>query len=202
VAQHRVYERAYDIWEREGRPEGKAFMHWLQAEAELEELQFEALRKACRNEVLSCSRLAAALVLWRRRLRRRRSIVLPAIIILGAVGVLQVLIQFGGKWASVLTGLLILVTVGAIAIYMIVTIGAGLSDIDQATAEFFNLCDRFRSAGNTAGITGSVDDFAMELSALMDRKDRARHTAPAVPEEYILAAGSADASWFDDGLTK
>jgi hypothetical protein len=27
-------ERAYEIWEHTGRPEGKAVEHWLQAEAE------------------------------------------------------------------------------------------------------------------------------------------------------------------------
>jgi len=31
----RVRERAYAIWEREGRPEGGAEQHWAQAEAEL-----------------------------------------------------------------------------------------------------------------------------------------------------------------------
>lgn len=30
-----ISERAYSIWEREGRPAGKALDHWLQAEAEL-----------------------------------------------------------------------------------------------------------------------------------------------------------------------
>jgi hypothetical protein len=32
--EQRVRERAYEIWERTGRPEGKAAEHWLQAEAE------------------------------------------------------------------------------------------------------------------------------------------------------------------------
>ena len=31
----RVRERAYAIWEREGRPEGGAERHWTQAEGEL-----------------------------------------------------------------------------------------------------------------------------------------------------------------------
>lgn len=30
-----IAQRAYEIWEREGRPEGRAFDHWLAAEAEL-----------------------------------------------------------------------------------------------------------------------------------------------------------------------
>jgi hypothetical protein len=33
--QRRVRERAYALWEREGRPEGHAERHWFQAEAEL-----------------------------------------------------------------------------------------------------------------------------------------------------------------------
>ncbi|MGC2412021.1 MAG: DUF2934 domain-containing protein [Stellaceae bacterium] len=33
--EQRTRERAYEIWERAGRPEGKASEHWLQAEAEI-----------------------------------------------------------------------------------------------------------------------------------------------------------------------
>jgi len=30
-----VRERAYAIWEREGRPDGRSLVHWLKAEAEI-----------------------------------------------------------------------------------------------------------------------------------------------------------------------
>ena len=33
--EHRVRERAYAIWEAEGRPDGKEHEHWLRAEAEI-----------------------------------------------------------------------------------------------------------------------------------------------------------------------
>jgi hypothetical protein len=47
--EHRVRERAYDLWESSGRPDGKDAEHWLQAEAEIaaeeqglnEEIQLE-----------------------------------------------------------------------------------------------------------------------------------------------------------------
>jgi hypothetical protein len=32
----KIGERAYQLWESEGRPHGRAVDHWLQAEAELE----------------------------------------------------------------------------------------------------------------------------------------------------------------------
>jgi len=32
----RVRERAYQIWQREGEPQGRADAHWAQAEAEIE----------------------------------------------------------------------------------------------------------------------------------------------------------------------
>jgi hypothetical protein len=35
VRQEQVRERAYQIWEREGRQEGRAEEHWWQAEQEL-----------------------------------------------------------------------------------------------------------------------------------------------------------------------
>lgn len=31
----RIEERAYELWERAGRPEGRALEHWVQAEAEV-----------------------------------------------------------------------------------------------------------------------------------------------------------------------
>ena len=33
--EERIQERAYDLWERAGRPDGKAIDFWLQAEAEI-----------------------------------------------------------------------------------------------------------------------------------------------------------------------
>ena len=37
--EQRVQDRAYEIWERAGRPEGEAVTHWLRAEAEIAEEQ-------------------------------------------------------------------------------------------------------------------------------------------------------------------
>jgi hypothetical protein len=37
--QRRVRERAYALWEREGRPEGQAERNWLEAEVELRDEQ-------------------------------------------------------------------------------------------------------------------------------------------------------------------
>ncbi len=33
----RIRQRAYEIWEAEGRPEGRERIHWLRAEAEFRE---------------------------------------------------------------------------------------------------------------------------------------------------------------------
>jgi len=35
VSQERIARRAYEIWERNGRPEGQAERHWFEAEAEI-----------------------------------------------------------------------------------------------------------------------------------------------------------------------
>jgi hypothetical protein len=35
-----IRRRAYEIWEQEGRPEGRARIHWLRAEAEFREKMF------------------------------------------------------------------------------------------------------------------------------------------------------------------
>ena len=33
--EERIRERAYELWEQAGRPEGRAVEHWLQAETEI-----------------------------------------------------------------------------------------------------------------------------------------------------------------------
>jgi len=46
--ERRIRRRAYEIWEREGRPEGQALDHWLKARWEIEivpEGEFERLER-------------------------------------------------------------------------------------------------------------------------------------------------------------
>lgn len=192
--EHRVRERAYEIWQREGRPDGNANAHWLQAEAELDALQVAALQKACNREALCCRRLAAALGLWRRELLRRQSLALPAAIVLGGAAVLQVLMRLGGEWADITAGLLILGTVCAIAMYVIMRIMSDHSEIEYSKSKFddlynelYDLCNRFEYA-TKLGSLGSIDEFTQEFRELVDRKAAARRAAPAVPEKHVLAA--------------
>jgi hypothetical protein len=39
ITNEEISKRAREIWEREGRPEGRDKEHWLQAEAELQQSQ-------------------------------------------------------------------------------------------------------------------------------------------------------------------
>ncbi len=36
ISEEAIRQRSYAIWEREGRPQGKAMEHWLRAKTELE----------------------------------------------------------------------------------------------------------------------------------------------------------------------
>lgn len=38
----RIRQRAHDIWEAEGRPEGREYSHWLRARAEIQDEEAEA----------------------------------------------------------------------------------------------------------------------------------------------------------------
>jgi len=54
----RIRERSYQIWEQEGRPEGRDLDHWLQAERELAsettlDFEFKQLMHAFRNGIIS-----------------------------------------------------------------------------------------------------------------------------------------------------
>lgn len=52
-----VAERAYGIWEQEGRPEGREIEHWLRAEAEMRATAKagEAMRPATRSAARSAT---------------------------------------------------------------------------------------------------------------------------------------------------
>jgi hypothetical protein len=56
--QPRIRERSYQLWEQEGRPEGRHLEHWLQAEREFAaenamDFEFKQLMRAFRNGVIS-----------------------------------------------------------------------------------------------------------------------------------------------------
>ncbi|MBF0327511.1 MAG: DUF2934 domain-containing protein [Alphaproteobacteria bacterium] len=53
----RIRQRAYELWEREGRPEGRALQHWDQAAREVQgESGVEPRRAAPLNETQGQSR--------------------------------------------------------------------------------------------------------------------------------------------------
>jgi hypothetical protein len=54
----RIRERSYQIWEQEGRPDGRHLDHWLQAEHELVaqsplDFEFKQLMRAFRSGIIS-----------------------------------------------------------------------------------------------------------------------------------------------------
>jgi hypothetical protein len=44
ITQEDIAKRAREIWEKEGRPEGRNLEHWLQAESDLNEQSFRQTR--------------------------------------------------------------------------------------------------------------------------------------------------------------
>ena len=46
----RIRIRAYEIWQREGRPEGRHEQHWIEATREIDEDAAERLREADRRQ--------------------------------------------------------------------------------------------------------------------------------------------------------
>ena len=54
----RIRQRSYQLWEQEGRPDGRHLDHWLQAEQELVaknavEFEFRQLMRAFRSGIIS-----------------------------------------------------------------------------------------------------------------------------------------------------
>ena len=76
----RIRERSYQLWEQEGRPDGRHLDHWLQAEQELVaknavEFEFKQLMRAFRSGIISEATVEQvmadlekrAIVVWKRR---------------------------------------------------------------------------------------------------------------------------------------
>jgi len=49
VSEEAIRQRSYEIWQRQGRPEGRAVEHWLQAKTELENEQKQSARPKFRT---------------------------------------------------------------------------------------------------------------------------------------------------------
>lgn len=65
ISDEAIKERAYHIWVREGRPHGRDFEHWVQAQVELEAEQAKgngapARAKAARPRRAATAKAAAA----------------------------------------------------------------------------------------------------------------------------------------------
>jgi len=58
--EHAVRERAYAIWERDGRPEGKNLDHWFQAEAEIRTRSMQSPKPPAPARVASQRRAQSA----------------------------------------------------------------------------------------------------------------------------------------------
>jgi hypothetical protein len=48
----RIRKRAHEIWEEEGRPEGREYSHWLRARADVNEADVEASQRAGNGFIL------------------------------------------------------------------------------------------------------------------------------------------------------
>jgi hypothetical protein len=49
VSEEAMRQRSYEIWQLQGRPDGKALEHWLQAKAELESEQKQSAKPKFRT---------------------------------------------------------------------------------------------------------------------------------------------------------
>jgi hypothetical protein len=55
----RIRERAYALWEEEGRPQGREFDHWVRARSEIAGMMAAIIENAPRVEKKAASRKAA-----------------------------------------------------------------------------------------------------------------------------------------------
>jgi hypothetical protein len=62
-----IARRAYELWERDGRPEGKATEHWFQAEAMLRSPQTTTVERTGPAETLKTRRPPGAKPASRKR---------------------------------------------------------------------------------------------------------------------------------------
>ena len=59
--QQRIRERAYELWERSGRPDGRADEYWWQAERELGSIEIRVTAEASDAPALTAAAVTAPL---------------------------------------------------------------------------------------------------------------------------------------------
>ena len=47
----RIRQRAHEIWEEEGRPEGREYSHWLRARADVNEAETSGAARASKSDI-------------------------------------------------------------------------------------------------------------------------------------------------------
>jgi hypothetical protein len=206
-----IRERAYAIWEQEeGHPKGRDLDHWLRAEAEIIFLRINELlelvkkdQKRCAEQQEDCLRMGAALYIWDQHLRMRHAGLLVATVLIAVFAMMQMLFEFGGEQADLITGGLILITgglilltTGAFAVYFAFNQDMTLEEIRGTANNFIGLSGRFQHVATitpeqsnkprteTAEETfySVMERFYKPLEELLKSKETIWKAAPLAPE--------------------
>ncbi len=144
----------------------------------------EQLVKECARQAESCKYTSAMLFIWLRWVRwyNRAFLVLP--IILGSISTWNILKQSGDVWVAAICALL----AGLLpAIYKALDLQTSVKSIAMLAAEFKNLQDRFRQAGEIHAL-GDDAAFSKQFDTLMKRLEDARKWSITPPEWSFKAA--------------
>lgn len=144
----------------------------------------EQLVKECARQAESCKYTSVMLFIWLRCVRWLNRLFLIAPIICGSLSTWKILSQSENPWVPAIFALL----AGLLpAIYKALDLPTSVKSIAMLAAEFKNLQDRFRQAGEVSSL-GDTDAFIKQFEALMKRLEDARKWSITPPEWCFKAA--------------
>lgn len=139
------------------------------------------LVKECARQAESCAYTGANLYIWQKRASLWRAGFLVAPIIAAGFSTSQLFTESLGPTGKIVAAFVGLLAGFFPAIFIALNMDMRVVEIARSAAEFTNLRDRFRQAGNISRHE-PFDEFKAEFEALMDRMDAIRSSAPPAPD--------------------
>lgn len=146
-----------------------------------EDRRVSELVRECARQAETCAYTGANLYVWQKRASLWRAVFLVTPIIAAGFSTSQLFTESLGITGKILAAFAGLLAGFFPAIFIALNMDMRVVEIARAAAEFTNLRDRFRQAGNISRYA-PYDEFKTEFETLMDRMDAIRSSAPPAPD--------------------
>jgi hypothetical protein len=161
-------------------------------------------QKRCADQQENCLRIGTAFYIWDQHLRMRQAAWLATTILIAVFTMMQMLFEFGGERADLITGGLVLLTAGAFAGYFVFSREMPLDEIGKSANNFIGLSDKFqhtatmtpeeskklRTETTEETFNNLMERFYKDFGELLISKETIWKAAPLAPQWCFCKASS------------